>query len=61
MNKKVKHFRSKLTIENYLKESGLHYAILRPVGFFENFNDAAHYNVSNDCPFLALIYILKGT
>jgi len=44
VNEHVKHFKTKLVIENYLKESGLQYSILRPTNFFENFDDAANYN-----------------
>jgi len=44
VNDHVKHFKTKLVIENYLKESGLSYSILRPTAFFENFDDAANYN-----------------
>lgn len=33
----VPHFHSKFQIENYLKESGLGYTILRPVAFMDNF------------------------
>lgn len=41
---KVKHIKTKVVIEKYLKESGVKYSILRPVAFFENFDDAANYN-----------------
>jgi len=37
-------FKSKIVIENHLKESGLSYSILRPGGFFENFIDIPNYN-----------------
>jgi uncharacterized protein YbjT (DUF2867 family) len=40
----VAHFKSKLDIENYLKASGLTFSILRPVAFFENFDDPANWN-----------------
>jgi uncharacterized protein YbjT (DUF2867 family) len=43
-NDKVKHIKTKVAIEKYLKESGLKYSILRPVAFFENFDDGANYN-----------------
>ena len=42
--KRVHHIHGKGTIEKYLKASGLAHAILRPVAFFENFDDAANYN-----------------
>jgi len=44
VNEHVKHFKSKWAVENYLKDSGLNYSILRPTAFFENFDDAANYN-----------------
>ena len=31
-------------VEEHLKASGLRHSILRPVAFFENFDDAANYN-----------------
>lgn len=37
-------FRPKVIIEEYLKASGLSFSILRPGGFFENFNDPSTYN-----------------
>ena len=40
----VGHFKSKLEIEKYLKSSGLAHGILRPVAFYENFDDAATWN-----------------
>ena len=33
-NDKVHHIKGKIAIENYLKQSGLNYGILRPVAFF---------------------------
>ena len=41
---KVHHFHAKGAIESYFKASGLPGSILRPVAFFENFDDAANYN-----------------
>ena len=41
-NDKVKHCKTKLVIEKYLKDSGLNYSILRPTAFFENFDDPAN-------------------
>ena len=43
-DKKTYHIHPKLEVEKYLKESGLKHAILRPVAFFENFDDAGNYN-----------------
>ena len=40
----VGHFKSKLDVENHLKASGLNYSILRPVAFFENYDDPANFN-----------------
>ena len=39
-----KHITGKGKIEEYLKESGISYTILRPVAFFENFDDNANWN-----------------
>jgi len=44
MNDKTHHIKSKLPVEEYFKQSGLKGSILRPVAFFENFDDAANYN-----------------
>ena len=33
----IPHWESKFKIENYLKQSGLHYTIIRPCSLFENF------------------------
>ena len=41
---KTYHIHAKLAVENYLKKSGLKYAILRPCAFFENFDDPANHN-----------------
>jgi uncharacterized protein YbjT (DUF2867 family) len=40
----VEHFKSKLEVEQHLYASGLPFSILRPVAFFENFDDPANYN-----------------
>lgn len=40
----VGHFKSKLDVEEHLKASGLGYSILRPVAFFENYDDPMNYN-----------------
>ena len=40
----VGHFKSKLDVEDHLKASGLNYSILRPVAFFENYDDPANFN-----------------
>lgn len=44
MNEKSIHIKSKIPVEEYFKQSGLKGSILRPVAFFENFDDPAHYN-----------------
>ena len=45
MSEKAAHIRSKVPIEDYLKSSGIpNVTILRPVAFFENFDDSANYN-----------------
>ena len=41
---KALHIRPKGTVEAYLRASGLAHAILRPVAFFENLDDAANWN-----------------
>jgi uncharacterized protein YbjT (DUF2867 family) len=41
---KSRHFLPKLKIEDHLRASGLAHAILRPVVFFENLDDATSYN-----------------
>lgn len=43
-SEKIVFFKSKFHIENHLKSTNLSYSILRPAGFFENFNDSAMYN-----------------
>eukprot|EP00629_Pelagomonadales_sp_RCC1024_P000917 CAMPEP_0119283494 /NCGR_PEP_ID=MMETSP1329-20130426/28597_1 /TAXON_ID=114041 /ORGANISM="Genus nov. species nov., Strain RCC1024" /LENGTH=293 /DNA_ID=CAMNT_0007284167 /DNA_START=36 /DNA_END=914 /DNA_ORIENTATION=- len=40
----VSHFKSKLDVEEHLQASGLSFSILRPVAFFENYDDPANYN-----------------
>ena len=39
----VGHFKSKLDVEDHLKASGLNYSILRPVAFFENYDDLNYF------------------
>jgi len=41
---KTHHIKAKVTLEAYLKDSGLPYTILRPGAFFENLDDAANWN-----------------
>ena len=42
---KTLHIHAKIEIEKYLKASGISgWSILRPVAFFENFDDPANYN-----------------
>ena len=43
-NEKVRHIRSKVVLEDYLKASGVPYSILRPCAFFENLDDAKNWN-----------------
>jgi uncharacterized protein YbjT (DUF2867 family) len=40
----VKHCKTKVVMEDFLKASGLKYSILRPTAFFENFDDASNWN-----------------
>lgn len=40
----IHHLTSKVDVEKYLKESKLSYSILRPVAFFENFDDPKNWN-----------------
>jgi len=40
----VRHFKSKLDVEEHLKASGLGFPILRPVAFFENYDCPAEHN-----------------
>jgi len=44
MNDKTHHIKSKIPVEEYFKASGLKGSILRPVAFFENFDDSKNYN-----------------
>ena len=48
MNDKVKHMKGKLVVEKYLFASGLDCAVLRPVAFFENYDDPANWNPLNE-------------
>lgn len=41
---KVLHFHAKLLVERHLRASGVNFAIMRPVCFFENLDDAVNYN-----------------
>jgi len=43
-NDHVKHIKSKLEIEEYLRKSGVPYSILRPTAFFENLDDPSNWN-----------------
>ncbi|MBS7805954.1 NmrA family NAD(P)-binding protein [Rhizobiales bacterium TNE-4] len=43
-NDHVRHIKTKLVIEDYLRQSGLPYSILRPAAFFENFDDPRNWN-----------------
>ena len=43
-NDHVRHIRSKLALETYLKASGVPYSIVRPCAFFENLDDAKNWN-----------------
>ena len=40
----MRHIKTKLVIEDYLRRSGLPYSILRPTAFFENFDDPKNWN-----------------
>lgn len=40
----VKHCKTKVVIEQYLRASGVPYSILRPSAFFENLDDSANWN-----------------
>jgi uncharacterized protein YbjT (DUF2867 family) len=44
MDERVKHIKTKVVIEDYLRASGVRYSILRPCAFFENFDDPANWN-----------------
>lgn len=41
---KTHHIKAKVTLEAYLRQSGLKHTILRPSAFFENLDDAANWN-----------------
>ena len=43
-NDDVKHIKTKVVIEDYLRKSGVPYSILRPTAFFENFDDPKNWN-----------------
>ena len=43
-NNHVRHIKTKLVIEDYLRQSGIPYSILRPTAFFENFDDPKNWN-----------------
>ena len=43
-NERVKHLKAKVVLEQYLRDSGVPYSILRPCAFFENFDDPANWN-----------------
>ncbi len=40
----TKHLKAKVSLEKYLRESGVPFSILRPCAFFENLDDAANWN-----------------
>lgn len=44
MDERVKHVKTKVVIEDYLRASGVNFSILRPCAFFENFDDPANWN-----------------
>ena len=44
MDERVKHVKTKVIIEDYLRTSGVNFSILRPCAFFENFDDSANWN-----------------
>lgn len=43
-NEHVTHIKTKIVIEDYLRQSGLPFSILRPTAFFENFDDPKNWN-----------------
>jgi uncharacterized protein YbjT (DUF2867 family) len=43
-NDHVRHIKTKVVIEDYLRSSGIPYSILRPTAFFENFDDPKNWN-----------------
>ena len=40
----TKHLKAKVALEQYLRQSGVPFSILRPCAFFENLDDAANWN-----------------
>lgn len=40
----VKHLHAKVSLEKYLRDSGVPFSILRPCAFFENLDDTANWN-----------------
>ena len=40
----TKHLKAKVELEEYLRQSGVPFSILRPCAFFENLDDAANWN-----------------
>ena len=43
-NEHVRHIKTKVVIEDYLRASGVPFSILRPTAFFENFDDPKNWN-----------------
>jgi len=43
-DKHTKHIKAKVELEQYLRQSGVPFSILRPCAFFENLDDAANWN-----------------
>lgn len=43
-NHHVRHIKTKLVIEDYLRQSGMPFSILRPTAFFENLDDPKNWN-----------------
>ena len=43
-DKHTKHLKAKVELEEYLRQSGVPFSILRPCAFFENLDDAANWN-----------------
>jgi len=43
-NDHVRHIKTKVVIEDYLRNSGVPFSILRPTAFFENLDDAKNWN-----------------
>ena len=43
-NEHVRHIKTKLAIEDYVRKSGLPHSILRPTAFFENLDDPKNWN-----------------